>query len=255
VGGRCCSVSGQIGSFPVSSHFPGVSQMSEYRPIPLQFERQEQELMRLRADELLQQLGSRRSVRSFSSDPVAEELIDRAIEIASTAPSGAHRQPWHFVVVDDPQLKKQIRDAAEKEEQRSYESRMPEEWLDALRPLGTDAVKPFLIDAPYLVILFAETHQVAADGTRSRNYYVSESVGIAAGMFIAALHLVGLATLTHTPSPMGFLRAILQRPANERPYLIFPIGYPAADCQVPDLQRKALDQVRSRNLEGRSEES
>ena len=229
--------------------------MSEYRPIPLQFERQEQELMHLRADELLQQLGSRRSVRSFSSDPVAEELIDRAIEIASTAPSGAHRQPWHFVVVDDPQLKKQIRDAAEKEEQRSYESRMPEEWLDALRPLGTDAVKPFLIDAPYLVILFAETHQVAADGTRSRNYYVSESVGIAAGMFIAALHLVGLATLTHTPSPMGFLRAILHRPANERPYLIFPIGYPAADCQVPDLQRKALEQVRSRNLEGRSEES
>lgn len=255
MGGRCCSVPGQIGSFPVSSHFPGVSQMSEYRPIPLQFERQEQELMRLRADELLQQLGSRRSVRSFSSDPVAEELIDRAIEIASTAPSGAHRQPWHFVVVDDLQLKKQIRDAAEKEEQRSYESRMPEEWLDALRPLGTDAVKPFLIDAPYLVILFAETHQVAADGTRSRNYYVSESVGIAAGMFIAALHLVGLATLTHTPSPMGFLRAILQRPANERPYLIFPIGYPAADCQVPDLQRKALEQVRSRNLEGRSEES
>jgi nitroreductase len=229
--------------------------MSEYRPIPLQFERQEQDLMRLRADELLQQLGSRRSVRSFSSDPVAEELIDRAIEIASTAPSGAHRQPWHFVVVDDPQLKKQIRDAAEKEEQRSYESRMPEEWLDALRPLGTDAVKPFLIDAPYLVILFAETHQVAADGSRSRNYYVSESVGIAAGMFIAALHLVGLATLTHTPSPMGFLRAILHRPANERPYLIFPIGYPAADCQVPDLQRKALEQVRSRNLEGRSEES
>jgi nitroreductase len=229
--------------------------MSEYRPIPLQFERQEQELMHLRADELLQQLSSRRSVRSFSSDPVAEELIDRAIEIASTAPSGAHRQPWHFVVVDDLQLKKQIRDAAEKEEQRSYESRMPEEWLDALRPLGTDAVKPFLIDAPYLVILFAETHQVAADGTRSRNYYVSESVGIAAGMFIAALHLVGLATLTHTPSPMGFLRAILQRPANERPYLIFPIGYPAADCQVPDLQRKALEQVRSRNLEGRSEES
>lgn len=255
MGGRCCSVPGQIGSFPVSSHFPGVSQMSEYRPIPLQFERQEQELMHLRADELLQQLGSRRSVRSFSSDPVAEELIDRAIEIASTAPSGAHRQPWHFVVVDDLQLKKQIRDAAEKEEQRSYESRMPEEWLDALRPLGTDAVKPFLIDAPYLVILFAETHQVAADGTRSRNYYVSESVGIAAGMFIAALHLVGLATLTHTPSPMGFLRAILQRPANERPYLIFPIGYPAADCQVPDLQRKALEQVRSRNLEGRSEES
>ncbi len=255
MGGRCCSVPGQIGSFPVSSHFPGVSQMSEYRPIPLQFERQEQELMHLRADELLQQLSSRRSVRSFSSDPVAEELIDRAIEIASTAPSGAHRQPWHFVVVDDPQLKKQIRDAAEKEEQRSYESRMPEEWLDALRPLGTDAVKPFLIDAPYLVILFAETHQVAADGTRSRNYYVSESVGIAAGMFIAALHLVGLATLTHTPSPMGFLRAILQRPANERPYLIFPIGYPAADCQVPDLHRKALDQVRSRNLEGRSEES
>ena len=229
--------------------------MSEYRPIPLQFERQEQELMHLRADELLQQLSSRRSVRSFSSDPVAEELIDRAIEIASTAPSGAHRQPWHFVVVDDLQLKNQIRDAAEKEEQRSYESRMPEEWLDALRPLGTDAVKPFLIDAPYLVIPFAETHQVAADGTRSRNYYVSESVGIAAGMFIAALHLVGLATLTHTPSPMGFLRAILQRPANERPYLIFPIGYPAADCQVPDLQRKALEQVRSRNLEGRSEES
>jgi nitroreductase len=229
--------------------------MSRYKPIRLDHQRLDPAQMEQISIQLLEQLGSRRSVRSFSGDPVPLVLIDRAIEIASTAPSGAHRQPWKFVVVDDPQLKLKIRQAAEKEEQRSYSSRMPQEWLDALEPLGTDAVKPYLVEAPYLVVLFAETHQIDESGSKSRNYYVSESVGIAAGMFVAALHLMGLATLTHTPSPMGFLREILQRPANERPYLLFPVGYPAERCEVPDIARKPLDQVRIRNLDSREADS
>ncbi|MEC9475636.1 MAG: nitroreductase family protein [Planctomycetota bacterium] len=210
--------------------------------------------MRRRSSDLFEALSQRRSIRSFSDDPVSRELIDQAIETASTAPSGAHRQPWHFVVVDDADLKKKIREAAEQEERRSYDGRMPQAWLDALKPLGTDAVKPYLEDAPYIVILFAETKHLEADGTTSPNYYVSESVGIAAGLFIASLHLVGLATLTHTPSPMGFLREILQRPRTERPYLLFPVGYPSEGCMVPDLQRKSLSQVRSWNLDGRPEQ-
>ena len=229
--------------------------MSRYKPIPLDFQRQDPAQMEQISKSLLEQLERRRSVRSFSPDPVAPALVDRAIQIASTAPSGAHRQPWKFVVVDDSQLKQKIRQSAEQEEQRSYSSRMPQEWLDALEPLGTDAVKPYLVEAPYLVVLFAETHQLDQAGHKSRNYYVSESVGIAAGMFVTALHLMGLATLTHTPSPMGFLREILQRPANERPYLLFPVGYPAEQCEVPDIERKPLDQVRIRNLPGRDEDS
>ncbi|MGE4619724.1 MAG: nitroreductase family protein [Planctomycetota bacterium] len=227
----------------------------EYVPKPLKYERLEEAEMEKRSTELLSVLSRRRSIRSFSSDAVPRSVIDQAIETASTAPSGAHRQPWHFVVVDDVDLKKKIREAAEQEERRSYDGRMPQQWIDALRPLGTDAVKPYLEVAPYLVVLFAETKHVAADGTSSPNYYVSESVGIAAGLFVAALHLAGLATLTHTPSPMGFLREILQRPGNERPYLLFPVGYPAEDCMVPDLQRKSLSRVRSWNLDGISEES
>ena len=229
--------------------------MSRYKPIRLDHQRLDPAQMEQISIQLLEQLGSRRSVRSFSDDPVPLVLIDRAIEIASTAPSGAHRQPWKFVVVDDPQLKLKIRQAAEKEEQRSYSSRMPQEWLDALEPLGTDAVKPYLVEAPYLVVLFAEPHQIDETGSKARNYYVAESVGIAAGMFVAALHLMGLATLTHTPSPMGFLREILQRPANERPYLLFPVGYPAERCEVPDIARKPLDQVRIRNLDSREADS
>lgn len=223
----------------------------EYTPIPMEFERLQEEEMKSRSDELLLSLSRRRSIRSFSTESVSRELIEQAIESASTAPSGAHRQPWHFVVVDDIELKKKIREAAEAEERRSYDGRMPQQWLDALKPIGTDSVKPYLEDAPFLVVLFAETQEQNADGTSSPNYYVSESVGIAAGLFIAALHLVGLATLTHTPSPMGFLREILQRPRTERPYLLFPVGYPAEGCTVPDLQRKSLSQVRSWNLDGR----
>ncbi|MEE2883462.1 MAG: nitroreductase family protein [Planctomycetota bacterium] len=237
---------------PAVNRRAGMSE--EYTPTPLDFERVEEGEMRRRSRDLLEALSRRRSIRSFSTDAVPRELIDQAIEIASTAPSGAHRQPWHFVVVDDADLKKKIRDAAEQEERRSYDGRMPQEWLDALKPLGTDAVKVYLEDAPYIVVLFAETQQLAVDGTSSRNYYVSESVGIAAGLFITALHLVGLATLTHTPSPMGFLREILQRPRTERPYLLFPVGYPAEGCMIPDLQRKSLSRVRSWNLDGRSEE-
>lgn len=237
---------------PAVNRRAGMSE--EYTPTPLDFERVEEGEMRRRSRDLLEALSRRRSIRSFSTDAVPRELIDQAIEIASTAPSGAHRQPWHFVVVDAADLKKKIRDAAEQEERRSYDGRMPQEWLDALKPLGTDAVKVYLEDAPYIVVLFAETQQLAVDGTSSRNYYVSESVGIAAGLFITALHLVGLATLTHTPSPMGFLREILQRPRTERPYLLFPVGYPAEGCMIPDLQRKSLSRVRSWNLDGRSEE-
>ncbi len=229
--------------------------MTKYNPVPLEFERLDRSEMQSRADALLEQMGQRRSVRSFSTDPVDRALIDRAIEIASTAPSGAHRQPWHFVVVDDVVIKEKIREAAELEEERSYRSRMPKEWLDALVPIGTDASKPALVEAPYLVVLFAETHGLDDSGQKVKNYYVTESVGIAAGIFVAAVHQMGLATLTHTPSPMGFLRKILQRPTNERPFLLFPVGIPASDCQVPDLQRKTLDQVSSSNLEGRSGDS
>lgn len=226
----------------------------EYRPIPYEFERLEAPEMKKRSGALLEALSRRRSIRSFSTETVPRELIDQAIEIASTAPSGAHRQPWHFVVVDDSDLKKEIRQAAEQEERRSYDGRMPQQWLDALKPLGTDAIKPYLEAAPYVVVLFSETHHVEPDGAKSRNYYVYESVGIAAGLFITALHWMGLATLTHTPSPMSFLREILQRPPNERPYLLFPVGYPDEGCMVPDLQRKSLSRVRSWNLEGRPEE-
>lgn len=163
-------------------------------------------------------------MRHFSSDSFPREWVDRAIAAASTAPSGAHRQPWHFVVVDEPDLKRQIRAAAEQEEQVSYNGRMPQEWLDALQPIGTDASKPFLEEAPFLVVLFAETHGVNDSGSKQKNYYVSESVGIAAGMFISAIHKLGLATLTHTPSPMKFLRDLLGRPSREKPFFLFPIG-------------------------------
>lgn len=188
-------------------------------------------------------LQARRSVRFFSDEPVDRELVELAIRAAASAPSGAHRQPWRFVAVSDPRVKARIREEAEAEERRSYEGRMPEEWLQALAPLGTDWHKPFLETVPWIVVVFAELHGVNPDGTRRTNYYVKESVGIACGLFIAALHEMGLATLTHTPSPMGFLQRALGRPRNEQPYILFPVGYPAADCTVPDLVRKPLDEV------------
>ncbi len=197
-----------------------------------------------RALAVFERLEGRRSVRDFSTDPVPRELIELAIRCASTAPSGAHRQPWRFVVISDPSVKQRIREAAEEEEKESYlGGRMPQEWLEALAPLGTDWRKPHLVDAPWLVVVFAELYGVSRDGTKRKNYYVKESVGIACGLFVAALHEMGLATLTHTPSPMEFLREILGRPINEKPFIVFPVGYPAADSTVPDLERKPLDQV------------
>jgi nitroreductase len=186
----------------------------------------------------------RRSVREFASDPVPRELIEHAIAAAHSAPSGANQQPWHFVAVSDPGVKAQIRVAAEAEEREFYEGgRTPGAWLEALEPLGTDWHKPFLEAAPWLVAVFKEVHGVAADGSKITNYYVNESVGIACGLFIAALHNMGLATLTHTPQPMRFLNRILQRPGNERPFLLFPVGYPAPGCRVPAIEKKRPDEV------------
>ena len=187
-------------------------------------------------------LAQRRTVRHFSPDPVPPAVLDLAIAAAASAPSGAHQQPWTFVIVTDSALKSQIRAGAEHEERENYENRFTEEWLEALAPFGTDWHKEFLDIAPALIVVFAQSY---GDNKR-KHYYVQESVGIACGFLLAALHWSGLATLTHTPSPMGFLREILGRPENERPFLLIPVGYPAEGCQVPDLRRKALDEVRVR---------
>jgi nitroreductase len=212
--------------------------------MPLDFERLEPAEMEARARAFHDRMDRRRSVRHFSPEPVPRELVEIAIRTASTAPSGAHRQPWRFVAVSDPEIKKAIRVAAEAEEHESYEGgRMPQDWLDALEPLGTDWEKPYLETAPWLVVVFAELWGVAPDGSKVKNYYVKESVGLACGLFIAALHEMGLATLTHTPSPMAFLSEILGRPRNEKPFILFPVGYPTDDAQVPTIERKDLDQV------------
>ena len=217
--------------------------MTEHRFIPLDHERFAPDETRRRAGDFFQLMDRRRSVRDFSDEPVPRGLIETAIRTASTAPSGAHRQPWRFVVVGDPGIKHRIRVAAEAEERKSYEQRMPDEWLQALAPLGVDWRKPFLEIVPWIVVVFEELYGFYDDGSKRKNYYVRESVGIACGMFIAALHQMGLATLTHTPSPMSFLREILGRPKNEKPYILFPVGYPAPDAEVPDLRRKTLDEV------------
>jgi iodotyrosine deiodinase len=212
--------------------------------IPYRPERLPEGEMLRRARECHEELDRRRSVRSFSADPVPRELIEMAIRTASTAPSGAHKQPWRFVVVGDPAIKREIRLAAEAEEHESYVGgRMPPDWLEALAPLGTSWEKPYLEIAPWLVVVFEELYEVMPDGSKRKNYYPKESVGIACGLFIAALHHIGLATLTHTPSPMAFLSRILNRPPSEKPYILFPVGYPAPDAEVPDLRRKRLDEV------------
>ncbi len=184
----------------------------------------------------------RRSCRMFSNEPVPRELIERLISIAHSAPSGANRQPWHFVAVDDPGLKHEIRLAAEAEERENYGRRFPPEWLEALEPLGTDAEKSFLEIAPWLVVPFRIDWEEMG-GKRIQNYYPAESIGIAVGMFLMACHQVGLATLTHTPSPMKFLREILSRPINEKPFLLIPVGYPAANCTVPDIRKKPVADI------------
>ena len=212
--------------------------------IPYQPPRLSDEEATARARQFHDLMDARRSVRFFSSDPVPRELIEVAISTASTSPSGAHRQPWTFVAVSDPGIKREIRIAAEAEERMSYEGgRMPPEWLTALEPFGTDWHKPYLETVPWIVVVFEHVHGVDSDGEKFKNYYVKESVGIACGMFTAALHNMGLSTLTHTPSPMAFLSKILERPDNERPFVLFPIGYPTEDAKVPNLRRKTLDEV------------
>ncbi|MEV5203250.1 nitroreductase family protein [Streptomyces sp. NPDC053720] len=214
-----------------------------YQPVPHRPERIAADESLARAARLRERMGERRTVRRFSSDPVPEQVVKDAIACAATAPSGAHQQPWTFVLVKDPEVRGLIREAAEHEERISYDGRLGEEWLAALRPLGTDAVKAHMTDAPALVVVFQQRYWVGEDGTRHKHYYVDESVGIAVGMLLSALHLSGLAALIHTPSPMRFLREVLDRPENEKAFAVIPVGYPADDCEVPDLVRKSLDQV------------
>jgi iodotyrosine deiodinase len=215
--------------------------------IPLPFERLPAEEQARRVHAFHDAMLRRRTVRDFSADPVPFELIETAIRVAASAPSGANQQPWRFVVVRDPETKRRIRQAAEEEERAFYEHRAPSEWLEALAPLGTDWRKPFLETAPYLIVVFRLDYALeAGEGgaeLKRKHYYVMESVGLACGFLLAALHLAGLATLTHTPSPMGFLSRILNRPRNEKPFLLIPVGYPAADAQVPDIQKKPLEEV------------
>ncbi|HEY0141892.1 MAG TPA: nitroreductase family protein [Thermoanaerobaculia bacterium] len=217
--------------------------MTTYPTVPYIRERLSHEESIAAARAFLDTALLRRTVREFSGDPIPIEALELAIAAAASAPSGANMQPWQFVIVTDPAIKQQIRAAAEKEEYDSYNGRMPEEWLRALAPLQTDWRKEFLEIAPALIVVFKEEYGLAADGAKVTHYYVNESVGIACGFLLAALNAAGLATLTHTPSPMGFLREILQRPKNEKPYLLIPVGYPAAECRVPDIQKKGLAKI------------
>lgn len=211
---------------------------------PLDFKRFSEDEMRARAEAFYADLDRRRSVRHFAPDPVPLDVIERCVLAAGTAPSGAHKQPWTFALVTDPERKRAIREAAEEEERENYGGRMNEEWLEDLAPLGTDAQKPFLETAPALLILFRQAWGEAEDGGgREQHYYTQESTGIAAGMLLAALHHAGFATLTHTPSPMGFLGKLLGRPTSEKAYLLIPVGYPVEGCEVPDLERKGLGEI------------
>ena len=214
-----------------------------YHPVPYRPARLPDDEALARVAALRRRMETRRSVRMFSPDPVPEHAVLDAIAIASTAPSGAHQQPWTFVLVSDPEVRRRIREAAEAEERISYDGRLGGEWLDALRPLGTDAVKPHLTDAPNLIVVFQQRFALDDDGGVRKHYYVDESVGIAVGMLLTALQVAGLAALTHTPSPMRFLGELLGRPRNEKAFAVIPVGYPADDCVVPDLRRKPLDEV------------
>lgn len=196
-----------------------------------------------RSRSVWESFDGRRTVREYSSKPVPREIIENCIRAASTAPSGAHKQPWHFAVVSDPDKKRAIRLAAEEEEKAFYGGKAPDDWIEALKPFGTNEDKPFLEVAPYLIGIFARNYDVLENGSRSKNYYVSESVGIAAGMLISALHESGLSTLTHTPSPMGFLNEIMERPAHERAIILLVVGYPAENARVPDIKRKELKEI------------
>ena len=201
------------------------------------------EEMESRSHKFLETMDSRRSVRDFSDKEIPESIIENILLTASTAPSGAHKQPWTFCVVKDPEIKKQIRIAAEKEERESYDHRMTEEWLKDLEPIGTDWNKPFLEIAPYLIVVFKRSYEIEENNHKHQNYYVTESCGIACGFLLAAIHHAGLVALTHTPSPMNFLSKILNRPINEKPFLLIPVGYPVEECWVPDIKRKGISEI------------
>ena len=201
------------------------------------------EEMKQRATEFREHMQRRRTVRQFSERPVPQGVIEECLLTAGSAPNGANLQPWHFVVVSDPKVKREIRIAAEQEEEEFYSRRAPQEWLDALSAIGTDEHKPFLETAPYLIVVFGKTFSQLSDGRRVKNYYVNESVGIATGFLIAAIHNAGLVSLTHTPSPMGFLNDILHIPPNEKPFLILVVGYPADEAQVPVIEKKSLEEI------------
>jgi iodotyrosine deiodinase len=211
--------------------------------IQLEFEELPADEMLSRARAFYEQMDERRTTRHFSNREVPRELIELAIKTASTAPSGAHLQPWTFVAISNPEVKTQIREAAEAEERKTYSKRMPEAWAEVLRPLGTDHVKEHLSDAPWIVVVFRQSKRQRDSGEWGPTYYAQESCGIAAGLFIAAIHNMGLTTLTHTPSPMGFLRDILNRPEHEHAMLVMPVGYPDEGAKVPNLGRKSLENI------------
>jgi iodotyrosine deiodinase len=199
--------------------------------------------MENRSQEFFKWMDKRRTIRDFSDQPIPENVIENILMAASTAPSGAHKQPWTFCVIKDPEIKKQIRIAAEKEEKESYENRMTDEWLKDLQPIGTDWHKSFLETAPYLIVIFKRSYETEDNNHKHQNYYVTESCGIACGFLLTAIHNAGLAALTHTPSPMNFLAKILNRPENEKPFLLLPVGYPADECWVPDIKRKNIADI------------
>lgn len=211
---------------------------TDYKEYPVQE-------MKERAKNFYNDLKRRRTVRDFSSKPVPKEIIEHCILAAGTAPNGANKQPWHFAVVESATIKKKLRDAAEDEEHEFYHRRAPQDWLDDLEQFDTDEHKPFLEDAPYLIGIFAESYALNEKGNKEKNYYVKESVGIATGMLITALHHAGLVTLTHTPSPMGFLNEVMNRPENEKPFLLLVVGYPADGVEVPDLEKKSIREISS----------
>jgi iodotyrosine deiodinase len=213
-----------------------------FTPLPA-YQRYSIEEMKRRASEFYSDIRRRRSVREFSNRPVPREVIEDCIRAAGTSPNGANMQPWHFAVVSDQAIKRRIRIEAEKEEYEFYHHRAPQEWLDALAPLGTNEDKPFLETAPYLIVIFAQSYGVLPDGRNVKHYYAQESVGIASGILITAIHHAGLVSLTHTPSPMGFLNNLLRRPPHERPFLILVVGYPAEDARVPMITKKPLDEI------------
>lgn len=218
--------------------------MTRARFVPLDsYEEMTVDEMREAAQAFLQTMQRRRTVREFSDRPVPKDVVERCLLAAGTAPNGANRQPWRFVVVGNPEIKAKIREAAEEEERAFYHGKAPKEWLEALEHLGTDEHKPFLERAPWLIVIFAESYELTEDGTKAKNYYVTESVGIATGMLITALHHAGLTTLTHTPSPMKFLNSLLGRPENERPFLILVVGYPDQDATVPEITKKSIEEI------------